>query len=161
MFRAIGVGHTRSLASAAALNWVLKDGLGRLSRCIYTASIASAFDTNLKVCFCTLVSSEQGILFQGLPCKCSILCHYSYISLSNEKPILCFSFQESQVLDRCSVQFKHCSWVADTGVSSVLLASCINCEHCEANKSWMLLINCCKDSQSSPLFLHYIFEILL
>ncbi|KAK6921518.1 Root UVB sensitive family [Dillenia turbinata] len=48
MFRAIGVGYSRSLSSAAALNWVLKDGLGRLSRCIYTASFASAFDTNLK-----------------------------------------------------------------------------------------------------------------
>ncbi|GMH06436.1 hypothetical protein Nepgr_008276 [Nepenthes gracilis] len=48
MFRAIGVGYARSLPSAAALNWVLKDGLGRLSRCIYTASVGSAFDTNLK-----------------------------------------------------------------------------------------------------------------
>ncbi|KAM7510268.1 hypothetical protein LguiB_009143 [Lonicera macranthoides] len=48
MFRAIGIGYSRSLPSAAALNWVLKDGLGRLSRCIYTASMASAFDTNLK-----------------------------------------------------------------------------------------------------------------
>lgn len=48
MFRAIGIGYSRALPSAAALNWVLKDGLGRLSRCIYTASLASAFDTNLK-----------------------------------------------------------------------------------------------------------------
>ncbi|XP_071693472.1 protein root UVB sensitive 4 [Rutidosis leptorrhynchoides] len=48
MFRAIGIGYAKSLPSAAALNWVLKDGLGRLSRCIYTASLASAFDTNLK-----------------------------------------------------------------------------------------------------------------
>lgn len=48
MFHAIGIGYSRSLPSAAALNWVLKDGLGRLSRCIYTASLASAFDTNLK-----------------------------------------------------------------------------------------------------------------
>ncbi|KAI4332305.1 hypothetical protein L6164_017227 [Bauhinia variegata] len=48
MFRAIGVGYSYSLPSAAALNWVLKDGIGRLSRCIYTASLASAFDTNLK-----------------------------------------------------------------------------------------------------------------
>nr|GMD92273.1 protein root UVB sensitive 4 [Ipomoea batatas] len=48
MFRAIGVGYSRSLPSAAALNWVLKDGLGRLCRCIYTATLASAFDTNLK-----------------------------------------------------------------------------------------------------------------
>ncbi|KAK7255940.1 hypothetical protein RIF29_29369 [Crotalaria pallida] len=48
MFKAIGVGFSSSLPSAAALNWVLKDGLGRLSRCIYTASLATAFDTNLK-----------------------------------------------------------------------------------------------------------------
>ncbi|KAJ9560461.1 hypothetical protein OSB04_005621 [Centaurea solstitialis] len=48
MFRAIGIGYARSLPSAAALSWVLKDGLGRLSRCVYTASLASAFDTNLK-----------------------------------------------------------------------------------------------------------------
>ncbi|KAI3946055.1 hypothetical protein MKX01_024811 [Papaver californicum] len=48
MFRAIGFGYSKSLPSAAALNWVLKDGLGRLSRCIYTATLASAFDTNLK-----------------------------------------------------------------------------------------------------------------
>ena len=67
MFRAIGVGRTRSLASAAALNWVLKDGLGRLSRCIYTATIASSFDTNLKVCFCLLISYEQGVLFEDHP----------------------------------------------------------------------------------------------
>ncbi|KAF3974896.1 hypothetical protein CMV_001810 [Castanea mollissima] len=48
MLRAIGIGYSRSLPSAAALNWVLKDGLGRLSRCIYTAGLASVFDTNLK-----------------------------------------------------------------------------------------------------------------
>ncbi|KAL5752819.1 hypothetical protein ACOSP7_023009 [Xanthoceras sorbifolium] len=48
MFRAIGIGYSRSLPAAAALNWVLKDGLGRLCRCIYTASLASTFDTNLK-----------------------------------------------------------------------------------------------------------------
>ncbi|KAF3651368.1 protein root UVB sensitive 4-like [Capsicum chacoense] len=56
MLRAIGIGHSRSLPLAAALNWVLKDGLGRLCRCIYTASLASSFDTNLKrVRFCTSV----------------------------------------------------------------------------------------------------------
>ncbi|XP_062102249.1 protein root UVB sensitive 4 isoform X1 [Humulus lupulus] len=62
MFRAIGIGYSRSLPSAAALNWVLKDGLGRLSRCIYTASLASAFDTNLKrVRFSTSVLFTLGI----------------------------------------------------------------------------------------------------
>ncbi|MQL75033.1 hypothetical protein Taro_007398 [Colocasia esculenta] len=48
MFRAIGIGSSHALPSAAAVNWLLKDGLGRLSRCIYTASLGSAFDTNLK-----------------------------------------------------------------------------------------------------------------
>uniref|UniRef100_M0ZSM8 mRNA, clone: rafl24-09-C04 n=1 Tax=Solanum tuberosum TaxID=4113 RepID=M0ZSM8_SOLTU len=56
MLRAIGIGNSHSLPLAAALNWVLKDGLGRLCRCIYTASLASSFDTNLKrVRFCTSV----------------------------------------------------------------------------------------------------------
>ncbi|XP_008790336.2 protein root UVB sensitive 4 isoform X1 [Phoenix dactylifera] len=62
MFRAIGFGSSHSLPSAAALNWVLKDGLGRLSRCIYTASLGSAFDTNLKrVRFSTSVLFSLGI----------------------------------------------------------------------------------------------------
>ncbi|XP_057542386.1 protein root UVB sensitive 4 isoform X2 [Amaranthus tricolor] len=62
MFRAIGVGHAQSLSSAAAMNWVLKDGLGRLSRCIYTACVGSAFDTNLKrVRFATSVMFSLSI----------------------------------------------------------------------------------------------------
>ncbi|KAE9444929.1 hypothetical protein C3L33_23173, partial [Rhododendron williamsianum] len=59
-----GVGYSHSLSSVAALNCVLKDGLGRLSRCIYTASLASALDTNLKrVRFSTsvLFSSSIGV----------------------------------------------------------------------------------------------------
>lgn len=60
MFTAIGVGYSSSLPSAAALNWVLKDGLGRLSKCIYTASLASAFDTNLK-----RVRFTTSVLFVG------------------------------------------------------------------------------------------------
>ena len=60
MFRAIGIGYASSLPSAAALSWVLKDGLGRLSRCVYTASLASAFDTNLKVLFvCSSITNQD------------------------------------------------------------------------------------------------------
>lgn len=69
MFRAIGIGYSRSLPSAAALNWVLKDGLGRLCRCIYTARLASAFDTNLKVHLLSLSLSIEG----GLKFACKIL----------------------------------------------------------------------------------------
>ncbi|KAF3786355.1 root UVB sensitive 4 protein [Nymphaea thermarum] len=62
MFRAIGIGSSRSLPSAAAFNWVLKDGLGRLSRCIYTARVGTAFDTNLKrVRFSTSVLFSLGV----------------------------------------------------------------------------------------------------
>lgn len=62
MFRAIGVGYAQSIPSAAAMNWVLKDGLGRLSRCIYTACVGSAFDTNLKrVRFATSVMFSLSI----------------------------------------------------------------------------------------------------
>lgn len=59
MFRAIGIGYSRSLPAAAALNWLLKEGLGRLSRCIYTASLASAFDTNLKVFYSTVIFGQK------------------------------------------------------------------------------------------------------
>ncbi|KAJ6733016.1 RUS1 FAMILY PROTEIN C16ORF58 [Salix koriyanagi] len=70
MFRAIGIGYSRSLPSAAALNWVLKDGLGRLSRCIYTASLASAFDTNLK-----RVRFTTSVLFTNVAKQISLACY--------------------------------------------------------------------------------------
>jgi hypothetical protein len=49
MLHALGVGGKRGLPSAAALNWVLKDGLGRLGRLIYAAGLGRTFDCNLKV----------------------------------------------------------------------------------------------------------------
>ncbi|KAG2308155.1 hypothetical protein Bca4012_082808 [Brassica carinata] len=74
MFRAIGIGQSRSLASSAAFNWILKDGLGRLSRCIYTASLASAFDTNLKrVRFSTSVLFSLSI---GVELMTPVFPHY-------------------------------------------------------------------------------------
>ncbi|KAH0851118.1 hypothetical protein HID58_094985 [Brassica napus] len=74
MFRAIGIGQSRSLASSAAFNWILKDGLGRLCRCIYTASLASAFDTNLKrVRFSTSVLFSLSI---GVELMTPVFPHY-------------------------------------------------------------------------------------
>ena len=49
MLWAIGVGAKRTLPAAAALNWVIKDGLGRLGKLIYAASRGQTFDSNLKV----------------------------------------------------------------------------------------------------------------
>jgi hypothetical protein len=49
MLWAIGVGAKRRLPAAAVLNWVMKDGLGRLGKLLYTASLGRTFDSNLKV----------------------------------------------------------------------------------------------------------------
>ncbi|KAL3682008.1 hypothetical protein R1sor_000030 [Riccia sorocarpa] len=48
MLLAIGVGAQRALPAAAGLNWVLKDGLGRLGRFAYSGALGSTFDSNLK-----------------------------------------------------------------------------------------------------------------
>lgn len=49
MLWAIGVGAKRRLPAAAVLNWVMKDGLGRLGKLLYTVSLGRTFDSNLKV----------------------------------------------------------------------------------------------------------------
>eukprot|EP00873_Tetraselmis_striata_P003927 jgi/Tetstr1/424191/TSEL_014797.t1 len=50
MLQAVGVGAQRSLPAAATLNWVLKDGLGRLGRISVGALFGSGFDSDLKRC---------------------------------------------------------------------------------------------------------------
>ncbi|KAE8655999.1 Protein root UVB sensitive 4 [Hibiscus syriacus] len=90
MFRAIGIGYSRSLTSAAALNWVLKDGLGRLSRCIYTASLASAFDTNLKLCsYRTLFSYNNGEDCSG-DCRTHFLLLASFANIAKQMSLACY-----------------------------------------------------------------------
>lgn len=49
LLTAVGVGASRSLPAAAAVNWVLKDGLGRLGRLTTATSYGESFDSNLKV----------------------------------------------------------------------------------------------------------------
>jgi len=48
MLQAVGVGAKRSLPAAAAVNWVLKDGLGRLGKLATSAQFSQAFDSELK-----------------------------------------------------------------------------------------------------------------
>ncbi|KAK9841961.1 hypothetical protein WJX81_001250 [Elliptochloris bilobata] len=45
---AVGVGAQRSLPAAAAINWILKDGLGRLGRLSVAARFGHSFDSDLK-----------------------------------------------------------------------------------------------------------------
>lgn len=48
MLQAIGIGAKRSLPAAATINWVLKDGLGRLGRLSISTKFGGSFDADLK-----------------------------------------------------------------------------------------------------------------
>lgn len=57
LLAAVGVGAQRSLPAAAAINWVLKDGLGRLGRLGVATRFGQSFDADLKVCTVSLPTS--------------------------------------------------------------------------------------------------------
>lgn len=44
----MGIGARRSLPAAATINWVLKDGLGRLGRLTVATRFGESFDSDLK-----------------------------------------------------------------------------------------------------------------
>ena len=46
---AVGVGAKKTLPAAAAINWVMKDGLGRLGRLSVATRFGESFDSDLKV----------------------------------------------------------------------------------------------------------------
>lgn len=48
LLMAVGVGAKRSLAASAAINWMLKDGLGRLARMTVATQFGQSFDADLK-----------------------------------------------------------------------------------------------------------------
>ena len=50
------MGAQRSLPAAAAINWILKDGLGRLGRLSVAARFGHSFDSDLKVCMLRVIS---------------------------------------------------------------------------------------------------------
>lgn len=50
LLAAVGVGAQSRLPAAATINWLLKDGLGRLGRLSIAASFGRSFDSDLKVC---------------------------------------------------------------------------------------------------------------
>lgn len=49
LLAAVGVGAQNQLPAAATINWLLKDGLGRLGRLSVAASFGQSFDSDLKV----------------------------------------------------------------------------------------------------------------
>ena len=48
MLQAVGLGATRRLPAAAAVNWVLKDGLGRLGKLSVATNFGREFDSDVK-----------------------------------------------------------------------------------------------------------------
>lgn len=58
LLQAVGVGAKNSLPAAAGINWVLKDGLGRLGRLSVSTRFGTSFDSNLKV---SLHSLDTGV----------------------------------------------------------------------------------------------------
>lgn len=49
LLMAVGVGAKRALAASAVINWMLKDGMGRLVRMTVATRFGQAFDSDLKV----------------------------------------------------------------------------------------------------------------
>ena len=58
LLSAVGIGAQRSLPAAAAINWVLKDGLGRLGRLGVAAAFGQSFDADVKVFGCDAAAAH-------------------------------------------------------------------------------------------------------
>jgi hypothetical protein len=59
---AVGVGAKKTLPMAAAINWILKDGLGRLGRLSVAARFGQSFDADLKVRAPALVAEPVALI---------------------------------------------------------------------------------------------------
>ena len=46
---ALGIGASKSLPAGAAINWMVKEGLGKLARMTIATSFAQNFDSQVKV----------------------------------------------------------------------------------------------------------------
>lgn len=58
---AVGVGAKKTLPAAAGINWVLKDGLGRLGRLTVATRFGESFDSDLKVCVISFANMYRNI----------------------------------------------------------------------------------------------------
>ena len=67
LLHAVGLGEG-AIPMAAALNWIIKDGLGQLGGLLAVAAINTKFDSDPKVCACRVPSS--------MPPLCSLRAPY-------------------------------------------------------------------------------------
>ena len=49
MLIAVGLGAKKAIAASAAIQWLLKDGVGRIARMTVATSFCQSFDSDLKV----------------------------------------------------------------------------------------------------------------
>ena len=72
LLRAVGVGASAAVASSAAINWVLKDGLGRIGCMLFASVIGNKFDDDAKFfVFLGDLMYEVGILLEILSPLCA------------------------------------------------------------------------------------------
>ena len=76
LLAAVGVGAQNQLPAAATINWLLKDGLGRLGRLSVAASFGQSFDSDLKVCPRACPCTQTLAFCAPHPCSQSVSrCH--------------------------------------------------------------------------------------
>jgi glutamate N-acetyltransferase/amino-acid N-acetyltransferase len=49
MLLALGLGAKKTIAASAVINWLLKDGVGRIARMTVATNLCQSFDSELKV----------------------------------------------------------------------------------------------------------------
>ena len=81
LLQAVGVGAKNSLPAAAGINWVLKDGLGRLGRLSVSTRFGTSFDSNLKVFQCAQLSENMSTsdTIRHKSCCHALLTHPSFL----------------------------------------------------------------------------------
>jgi Vitamin B6 photo-protection and homoeostasis len=62
---ALGIGASKTLAASAAVNWMLKEGLGKAARMAVSTSFAQNLDCDIKVRH----NLVEGL--EPLPCACA------------------------------------------------------------------------------------------
>lgn len=147
LLQAVGVGAKNSLPAAAGINWVLKDGLGRLGRLSVSTRFGTSFDSDLKVSSRTMVSSSrvaivcmcnQIVLWGWGRCKASLHLTQAEVlcdSLASSSQVLHLSMHPacgSPLTSTTLAQFS-CSTIAPPG-PAVLASTTKGFNHCCTHK---------------------------
>lgn len=64
MLMALGIGARKSLTASAALNWMMRDGLGKVARTVVATRFGNSFDSNLKVEATNLLTQSSTLILK-------------------------------------------------------------------------------------------------